>query len=237
MSFAIHLVSDPFPWVGFAVCPFIVSKTMNFIFAEFSVIQRSICKFQNSFAFLMPIRKLPLILSTIWPNLFAMTMLFVILPLSLIDCAIWMSVCSYTMSLIVLPLSRVNVSISMDQLSLSICFVVYPLSLIFGAILPLLSSETNSNFSGLIPVATVYSPIGKDHRLIRISLNDFLITKNVSLCLLLLVKIIKVEIFDSLIVNFALDLLLGVEGLAWLLLTLSSRTQSGTITSHFLINS
>ena len=51
----------------------------------------------------------------IWPDLYSLTVLFVLVPESSVHCTIGMGVCPETLSLVILPLSMIDVCIGMDQ--------------------------------------------------------------------------------------------------------------------------
>jgi hypothetical protein len=114
VPFSVHFVPNPLPDVRLSVSPAVVSVAVNFVFAEFAVVERAVREFQHAPTFLVAVRELPLVLRPVWPNFLPVPMLFVKFPLALVNSSVGVSVSTDSMSLVVLPLARVDISISVN---------------------------------------------------------------------------------------------------------------------------
>ena len=72
----------------------------------------------------------PLVSCLIWPRLYSVTVLLVILPIACVDSPIVMHILTLPVSFVVEPLALINVTVGMDQAADTICFAVLPLTLV-----------------------------------------------------------------------------------------------------------
>jgi hypothetical protein len=83
-----------------------------------------------------------LVASIIWPNLFALTMLFILEPLALVTRSISVVINTETVRLIVLPIAIINVTVCMDQTTSSVGLIVLPIAFVQRSINPNLNTLT-----------------------------------------------------------------------------------------------
>jgi len=131
---------------------------MDVVVNELSCVCRSISPVEFSVSVFLSFFIVTFVLSAVWPNFLAPSVLFVLKPLTFVSSAVSVIVDAVTMSLIIFPFSVVNISISVNQTSSAVSFVVLPVAFVKRAINPDLNSLPI--FSALqIPLAFVLSSI------------------------------------------------------------------------------
>ena len=100
------------------------------------------------------------VLSTIWPNLLALTVLFIFEPLTFVPRSISVIVHAVAVRLIVLPLTVVYVTVGVNQATATVSLVVVPVALIQRPIDPDLNASAVF-LTLLVPLASVFSTVFK----------------------------------------------------------------------------
>jgi len=78
---------------------------VDFVLAKFTIVERSIREFKNSFAFFMAVGEFSFVLGAVRPDLFAVAVLLVELPLALVDRAVAVCVRADSVRFVVFPLA------------------------------------------------------------------------------------------------------------------------------------
>jgi hypothetical protein len=78
----VHFVIPPNPLILSLICPLIISKTLDVVVFELSIVLAAITPNKLAVAVFKSINKVPLIASSIDPPLYSIAMLFVIEPLT-----------------------------------------------------------------------------------------------------------------------------------------------------------
>jgi len=73
---------------------------------------------------------LSFIASIIWPDLFALTVLFVFKPPALVPRAISVVVDTISVCFIIFPIAIVYVTIGVDEAASSICLIIFPVTFV-----------------------------------------------------------------------------------------------------------
>jgi len=99
-----------------------------------------------------------LVASIVWPNLFTLAVLFILLPLAFVLGTVSVVVDTITVGLVVLPLAVVNIAVSVDEATSTVSLVVFPVAFIERAVNPNLDALTIL-LAIVIPLALVLSAI------------------------------------------------------------------------------
>jgi len=78
---------------------------VDFVFAKFAIIKRTVSELKNSFALLVAVGEFAFVLGAVRPDFFAVAVLLVELPLALVDRAVAVCVRADSVRFVVFPLA------------------------------------------------------------------------------------------------------------------------------------
>ena len=108
---AVHLIGFPFTVVVPPIAPLVLAMPADVIVFELANVTGAIMPTKRSFAVLSTIDVCTFVASFVWPCLYSMPMLLVILPVALINGTIVVNVLSSSVSFIITPLTLIYVAI------------------------------------------------------------------------------------------------------------------------------